>query len=107
MMPSQPFAYEVGHIAWLVLVLGIAIGLKALASIVRTWIEQTSRTRRLYMALEGSSPNQRSEIILACSELEGKSAGEQDGEVADEAIRALAQPRLLVPISQGKRGRKH
>jgi hypothetical protein len=102
-MPSQLLTYAVGHIAWLALVFGIVIGLKALAPIVQTWIVQASRSRRLDRALEGSNPKQRSEIILACSQLEGSATDEPNKE---EVVSALAHPRLPVPILQGKRGRK-
>jgi hypothetical protein len=47
----------------------------ALTSVLRTWIEQVSRTRRLIRALEDSSPSQRPGIIRACSQLEGGHGG--------------------------------
>lgn len=56
-------------------VIGAVATAKALASVVRTWIEQASRTHRLTKALEGTRPNQRPEIIMACSQLEGKPKG--------------------------------
>jgi hypothetical protein len=105
-MPSQLLTYAAGHVAWILLVLGIAISLKALASVARTWIEQAACTRRLGKALEGARPSQRPEIILACSRLEGRAVGEPDSDVTDEAVGALASPRLKVPIPHGKPGRK-
>jgi hypothetical protein len=57
--------------AVLVAVLGIATGVRALASVLRTWIEQASRTRRFMKAIEDARPDQRPEIIMACSQLEG------------------------------------
>lgn len=62
--------------------LGILACAKALTSVLRTWIEQTSRTRRLTKALEGTRPNQRPEIILACSALEGTAAAKRGRETA-------------------------
>jgi hypothetical protein len=53
---------------------GVAVGLGALASVLRVWIEQVARTRRLERALMNSDPSQRAEIIVACSALENKAA---------------------------------
>jgi hypothetical protein len=51
-------------------VLAAAIGVNALASVLRIWIEQTSRTRRLDKALADAEPQERPDIIQACSQLE-------------------------------------
>jgi hypothetical protein len=47
------------------LVLGMAIGLQALALIFRTLIDQTAKTRQLKRALEGSKPSERPDIIVS------------------------------------------
>lgn len=103
---SSQLLIQTGHIAVLVAVLGLAIGARALASVLRTWIEQTSRTRRLDKALEDSRPNQRPGIILACSQLEGKAAGAPEAVTADEVFQAHGQPPSPVSIPQNKRGHK-
>ena len=71
-MSSAVFIEAMGRIVVVAAALGVAAGVKALASVLRTWIEQVSRTRRLIKALEGSKPNQRPGIIVACSQLEGR-----------------------------------
>lgn len=81
--------------------LGIAVGTRAVASVLRTWIEQACRTRRLVKALEGSIPNQRPAIIIACSRLEAKPACEPDRALIEGLKPALgyAWPsRPLLPI---------
>ncbi len=85
-MSSHLFIEATGRVAVVVAVLGIATGVKALASVLRTWIEQASRTHRLIKALEDSRPNQRPEIIMACSQLEGKPAGRPGGDTADGTL---------------------
>jgi len=52
---------------------GLLVGVGALASVLRVWIEQVSRTRRLNRALMDSDPSERAEIIKACSVFERKS----------------------------------
>jgi hypothetical protein len=48
----------------------LAVLAAAAASVLKKWIEETSRTRRLIKSIEGAEPPQRSEIIRACSQLE-------------------------------------
>jgi hypothetical protein len=56
-MSSHLFAETMAHIPLLAAVLAIAAVAKALASVSRTWIEQTSRTSRLAKSLEGTKPH--------------------------------------------------
>ena len=86
-MPSQLLTDPTGHVIAALVVLALATAIKAVASVLRTWIEQTSRTRRLTRSLEGTKPHQRSGIIIACGQLEGRSAG---GPGSDEAERPAA-----------------
>ncbi len=102
-MSSRLLIETTGRIAVLAAALGIATSAKALASVLRTWIEQASRTRRLSKALEDSRPNQRPGIIVACSQLEGRPAGKPGGDTADGALPAHRHPRTPVPIPQTKR----
>ena len=67
-----------GRIVAVLLAVALATVAKALASVLRTWIEQASRTRRLARSLEGTKPHQRPGIIIACSRLEGRSTGGPD-----------------------------
>lgn len=106
-MPSHLLIEPVGQAAVVAAVLGIAAIAKALASVLRTWIEQASRTRRLTKALEDSRPDQRPAIIMACGQLEGKPAGEADGDAPDGRLAAHGHPGLSVLIPQGKRSRRH
>ena len=80
-----------GSAAALVTALGIASGAKAFASVARTWIEQASRTRRLAKALEDSKPDQRPEIIQACSHLEGSSTSHTDRGISHGGTRRPSQ----------------
>lgn len=80
-----------GSVAALATALGIASGAKAFASVARTWIEQVSRTRRLTKALEDSKPDQRPEIIQACSRLEGSSTGYFDRDTSHSGARRPSQ----------------
>src|SRR5260370_37997601 len=91
-----------GRVAVIVAALGIASGAKALASVLRIWIEQASRTRRLSKALEGSTPNQRPGIIMACSQLEGGPADQPGCATADGTLPAHRQARLSVPLLRRK-----
>ena len=45
------------------IVLGVAVGLRALARVVCAWIEQSALTRRFDRALEGAEPSERAKII--------------------------------------------
>jgi hypothetical protein len=92
-MSSQLLIEAAGRGTVLAAVIGVATGAKALASVLRTWIEQASRTRRLIKALEDSRPNQRPGIITACSELEGRSAGKSGGDKSDRVLPAYGHPR--------------
>jgi hypothetical protein len=67
------FDEKTGRIAAALIALVLAAIVKAVASVLRTWIEQASRTRRLAASLEGTKPYQRPGIIVACSHLEGSS----------------------------------
>ena len=77
-MPSQLLTDPTGRIAAVFIALALAAAIKALASVLRIWIEQSSRTRRLTRSLEGTKPHQRPGIIIACGQLEGRSAGGSD-----------------------------
>src|SRR5690349_6042768 len=61
---------------------------KALASVWLKLIEESSRSRRLGMALHGSEPVERPDIIRACSQLEGNALGATDagGREADDGV---------------------
>lgn len=102
-MSSQIFSLTTGQMVVVVAVLGVAVGLKALASVLRTWIEESSRTRRLDKALAGSRPNQRPGIIRACGQLEGSVATRPDVVSIHEALQAdnAAQPQGLAPQNDG------
>jgi hypothetical protein len=102
-MSSELLIQATGHVTVLVAALGIAASAKALVLVLRTWIEQASRTRRLTKALEDSKPNQRPEIIMACSQLEARSAGKPGGDTADRVLPGHGQPRPPVLILQDKR----
>jgi hypothetical protein len=106
-MSSHLVIEATGQVAVMAAAIGIAASAKALASVLRTWIEQASRTRRLARALEDARPGQRAEIIMAISQLEGKSAGEL-GDAADrEGFPDHGPYRPPVLIIQDKRGRRH
>ena len=70
-MSSHLLIEAAGPTVMLTAVIGIGAAVNALTSVLRTWIEQVSRTRRLIRALEDSRPHQRPGIIRACSQLEG------------------------------------
>jgi hypothetical protein len=74
-MSSHLLIEAAGPTVMLTAVLGIGAAVNALTSVLRTWIEQMSRTRRLIRALEDSRPYQRPGIIRACSQLEGTVGG--------------------------------
>lgn len=103
-MPSYLLIEATGRVAVIVAALGIASGAKALASVLRTWIAQASRTRRLSKALDGSTPNQRPGIIMACSQLEAAPADKPGCDTADGTLPAHRQARLPVLILRDNRG---
>jgi hypothetical protein len=84
---SQLLTDPTGRVIAALIVLALATAIKALASVLRTWIEQASRTRRLTRSLEGTKPHQRPGIIIACGQLEARSAG---GRGSDETDRPAA-----------------
>jgi hypothetical protein len=101
-MSSPLFITTISHVPVLAAAaIGIAIGLNALASVLRMWIEQASRTRRFVRALKNSEPSQRPGIIMACSQLEGKSASQPGDETSTKAH--LVPPML---VTQTRRVRK-
>ena len=103
-MPSYLLIEATGHIVMLLVAFAFATAVKALASVLRTWIEQTSRTRRLIKSLEDAKPHQRPEIIMACGQLEGKSVDEPVGDRADDAFLASEHrrpPVLILPVKRG------
>ena len=106
-MSSHLLTEPAGQAAVVAAALGIAATMKALASVLRTWIEQASRTRRLTRALEDSRPNQRPEIIRACSQLEGKPGCEADGDTPDGILPAHGHPGPPMPIPKDKRSLEH
>lgn len=65
------------------LALAVAAIARASASVLQTWIKQTSFTRRLTKSLEGAKPQQRPPILEALSQAEKRSAGETDEDKAD------------------------
>jgi hypothetical protein len=75
-----------GRVVVLAAAVGLAAAARALASVLRTWIEQAARTHRLTKAIEGARPNQRPAIIQACSQLEGKPAGRPARDTLDGAF---------------------
>jgi hypothetical protein len=72
-MSAHLLTDETGRIAAVLIAVALASTAKALALVLRTWIEQAARTRRLARSLEGTKPGQRPKIIQACSQLEGRS----------------------------------
>jgi myo-inositol catabolism protein IolC len=70
-MSSHIFVEIARHVAMISAVVGGAVGATAFASVLRTWIEQRFRTRRLASALKDSEPKHRPKIIRAWSEFEG------------------------------------
>ena len=75
-----------GRIVAVLIAVALATVVRALASVLRTWIEQASRTRRLARSLEGTKPHQRPGIIMACSQLEGSSTGGLGNTKADSPV---------------------
>lgn len=87
-MSSQLLTDPTGRIVAVFIALALAAAIKALASVLRIWIEQASRTRRLTRSLEGTKPHQRPGIIIACGQLEERSAGRHGSDEADPPVRA-------------------
>ncbi|MDX3195411.1 hypothetical protein PV458_44020 [Streptomyces sp. MN03-5084-2B] len=54
---------------WIIIIASSAAS-GAVAAVLRTWIVESFRTRRLTTALKDTRPGQRPPIILACSRLE-------------------------------------
>jgi hypothetical protein len=98
---SQLLLETAGHTGLLIVALCIAAGAKALASVLRTWVQEASRTHRFNKALEDSSPIERPEIIVACSQLEGQHAAEPGPDTAVGRLPAHTrlQPSALIPQS--------
>lgn len=97
-MSSHLLIEAAGPTVMLTAVIGIGAAVNALTSVLRTWIEQVSRTRRLIRALEDSRPHQRPGIIRACSQLEGISAGRPGDGTTNGRIpgRKRAAPPVLI-----------
>jgi hypothetical protein len=70
-MSSHIFVEIARHVAMVSAVVGGAVGATSFASVLRTWIKQRSRTRRLTSALKDSAPKHRPKIIRAWREYEG------------------------------------
>ena len=85
-----------GRIVAVLIALALAAVVRALASVLRTWIEQASRTRRLARSLEGTKPHQRPGIIMACSHLEGNSTDGQGNQKRTAGSRRQNIPRERV-----------
>ncbi|GAA2582195.1 hypothetical protein GCM10010435_69790 [Winogradskya consettensis] len=100
-MPAGQILETARDIAPFVAVAGIVAG--CVTSVLRTWIVQAARTRRFDRALEGSRPHQRREIIVACSQLEGRPPAGSDGGTVDTKLPA---PRSLMPGPRAGRRRE-
>jgi hypothetical protein len=61
----------------------LAVLTTAVASVLKKWIGETSRTRRLIKSIEGARPSQRSEIIRAFSQLENRTQPQPTRPVGD------------------------
>jgi hypothetical protein len=61
----------------------LAVLAAAAASVLKKWIEETSRTRRLITSIDGAKPPQRSEIIRACSQFEYRPTQQPDQAESD------------------------
>ena len=103
---SPLLATAIARIVIIAAFLTAAAVAKALASVLKTWIEQTSRTRRLADSLEGAKPHHRPGIILACGQLEAGSAGGSNmGEAADMvAADQYNQSPMLILETKGDTG---
>jgi hypothetical protein len=85
-MSSHLITEPTGYIAVLVMVLAFTPVANALASVLRTWIEQAFQTRRLTRSLEDTKPHHRPGIIMACGHLEGRAAGESGSDETDRPV---------------------
>jgi hypothetical protein len=85
------------------LAFAVATAAKALSSVLRTWIEQAFRTRRLIRSLEDARPEQRPGIIIACSQLE-RGSSTPGSEKADTASHAGEHKRLSALALTDMRG---
>jgi hypothetical protein len=90
-LSSQLLTGPAGCIAAVLIGLVLAAAIKALASVLRTWIEQTSRTGRLSRFRGGIEPHQRGGIIIACGQLDERSCG---GLGSDETSARHQQTRI-------------
>ncbi|MGH3207924.1 MAG: hypothetical protein ACRDNO_09190 [Trebonia sp.] len=97
-MSSHLLTEAAGPTVVLTAVLFISAAVNALTSVLRTWIEQVSRTRRLTRALEDSRPYQRPGIIRACGQLEGSTGGRPGDGMANgkPAGRKRLSPPMLI-----------
>jgi hypothetical protein len=107
LMSSHLLTEPTNQAAVVAAALGTAAIMKALASVLRTWIEQASQTRRLTKALEDSRPNQRPEIIMACSQLEGRRGGEADADAPDGKHPTYGHSQSPMLILEDKRDLEH
>ncbi len=103
-MSSHLLTEATGRIGAVLIALALVTLVKALASVLRTWIEQASRTRRLTRSLEGTKPHQRPGIIMACGQLEGRSAGGSDNGETGSPFPADGYRQPATLISQDTRG---
>ncbi len=103
-MPSHMLANATDRVVLLALALALATVARALSSVLRTWIEQAFRTRRLIRSLEDAKPDQRPGIIIACGQLEG--SGSPGSEKADTASHADEHKRLSALALTDTRGHK-
>lgn len=87
--------------------LAVAAVARASASVLQTWIKQASCTRRLNKSLEGAKPQQRPDIIMACSQLERRSTGGTDEDKADGDSQADEHHYPPALIFARKRGHEH
>jgi hypothetical protein len=88
-------------------VIGIGAALNAVMSVLRTWIEQTFRTRRLTRALEDSKPHQRPEIIRAFSLLEVTQKGKSTDDKNSNNISGHKYPSSPVAIIEDELNRAY
>lgn len=93
--------------AWLVPVLALAAAAvssitRSLISLAKKIVEERSRTARFNTALKDSTPQQRSEIILACGSLEGGRVREPTTGESKEA--PPASPKRFSLVARSLRG---
>lgn len=70
----------------------VAVLATAAASVLRKWIEETSRTRRLIKSIEGTAPPERSRIIRACGQLEHRPVAGSDRVDGDATVHPRRRP---------------